>query len=383
MPKRTHFSSKTLRNTEPHSFIDLCRLASVETKIDISIDRRFIDIPSMAIVLDERGHPMYAPTMFLAERALTGRSTTGATVSTYAEGLVCWLHFLETKAIGLEQATEETLGLFRAALSNGKQRNNNMRYASSTANLRVVTAAVFHEWAQKTRVLSSPLGEYLTTSGLGGTPSRKFVRIVRRHPRVLSQDEIAAILAVARKPYKLMFQWALVTGARRFEVCNLRLEQLPACETLSYACNDLVSIPILRKGGRDLPLVVPVNLIERTRWYCLTERPRQTVGMPQHIFVNHRKKSINPAALTNEFRRCARLVGSDATLHLLRHTYATRVLDFLQRSEQEGGISNSLKTLQVLLGHSKSETTQIYVHSLSINSPQVYGALSFLYCMTE
>ncbi|MEM8511684.1 integrase [Massilia sp. MP_M2] len=383
MRRPTYFSSKILKNIEPYSFADLCKIAGVEREIDISVDRRFIDIPVLAVVLNELGLPMYAATMFLAERAVMARSMTGATVITYAEGLVCWLHFLKNKTLEPEQATEETLGLFRASLANGKQRNNSMRYASSTANLRVVIVAIFHEWAQKTGILTSPLGMHLITYGTSSTYKRNFVRIVRRHPRVLSQEEISAILAIARQPYRLMFQWALTTGARRFEICNLTLDQLPASETLGYAPNDLISIPILRKGGRDLPLIVPVHLLERTHWYCLTERPQQNSVTPQNIFVNNRRKKIQPVAFTNEFRRCARLAGSDATLHFLRHTYATKVLDFLQRSEQDGNVSNPLKTLQVLLGHAKSETTQIYVHSLSINSPAVYGALSFLYGMAE
>lgn len=383
MPKSTHYSSKTLKNSDSRSFTNLCELAGVGREIHIDIERRFIDIPSIAVVLNEIGHPVYAPTMFLAERALMAKSTTGATVKTYAEGLICWLQFLKTKGLELEQATEETLGLFRAALSNGKQRNNNMRYASSTANLRVVTAVLFHTWAQETGILSSPLGAYLTTRGPTSTSCRNFVRIVRRHPRVISQEEITAILSVARDPYRLMFQWGLVTGARRFEICSLKLEHLPTCDTLNYAANDLVSISLLRKGGRELSLVAPVSLIERTNWYCLTERPQQTSAMPRNVFINQRKNAVSIEALTNEFRRCADLVGSNATLHMLRHTYATRVLDFLQRSERDGDTSNPLKTLQVLMGHSKSETTQIYVHSLSVNSQAVHGALSFLYGITE
>lgn len=49
--------------------------------------------------------------------------------------------------------------------------------------------------------------------------------------------------------------------------------------------------------------------------------------------------------------KCACLVGVEATLHTLRHTFATRAV--------EKGVDKAI--LQVLLGHSRLETTRRYL----------------------
>lgn len=381
MGMKTRFSRKLIKNASSDTFDELCRRAQVQNNIDLKLERRFTNLPSLTALLDEVGMPLYEPTMFLAEHSITSRSMTGATTATYAESLICWFQFLASRGTSINDVTEETFGLFRAEIANGKQKNSMLRYSSNTANLRVVTVAAFHEWAQRTKVLKTPLGTYLTEQGTGSRDRKTFLRVVRRNPRALSSEEIASIFSFAKEPYRLMFQWALVTGARRFEICALEKDQLPSLDEISYSTG-LITIRISRKGGRDLDLIVPTTLIEKTLWYCFTDRPNLPGPQRSSLFLNSRNKSIRPAALTAEFRRCADLAKSTATLHMLRHTYATRVLDFLNKCEHAQQNNNPLKTLQVLMGHTRSETTQLYVHSLSTNSPAVHEALSFLYGMT-
>lgn len=45
----------------------------------------------------------------------------------------------------------------------------------------------------------------------------------------------------------------------------------------------------------------------------------------------------------------------------------------------KGGPMNSIKTLQVLLGHANIATTEIYLRAVEANSDAVLDALDFLY----
>ncbi|MNI24562.1 Tyrosine recombinase XerD [compost metagenome] len=379
MESDTKLSCKFLSNIAVRTtFHQLCESAGVIDLFDIDLERRFENLPWMAVICDQHGVPFPMASMYLAERALMGRGGTGDSVRTYAESLLCWLRFLLEKNIKIDSATEETLGIYRAKLANGKRMGHKENYSSSTVNIRVSVAAMFHEWLQRTKLLSSPLGRFLQTNKITNTAKYR-QRVIKRYPKSMSLEEITAFFKIAREPYKLMFQWGLTTGMRRFEICDLTLEQLPNPESLVYSDSGLVSIKVIRKGGKELPVVVPIYLIERTYWYCISERRQPTADAERYIFINKNGQKISRSALTKEFKRCAKNINSDATLHCLRHTYATQILNIFQKNENLLEKNNAMKVVQVLMGHSRAESTSIYVHAATTSSPAVFEALSFLY----
>jgi integrase len=83
--------------------------------------------------------------------------------------------------------------------------------------------------------------------------------------------------------------------------------------------------------------------------------------------------------MTREFRDVADRLNIKATLHHLRHTFAIQVLGHLQKYELEGEPINAIKTLQVLMGHSSIETTEIYLEAMDVTSDAVAQTLGFLY----
>jgi len=56
----------------------------------------FLDLPGIAVILDG-DLPMWEPTLYLLEKAVTGRSLTGDTARTYGESLLPWLRFLRKR----------------------------------------------------------------------------------------------------------------------------------------------------------------------------------------------------------------------------------------------------------------------------------------------
>lgn len=204
-------------------------------------------------------------------------------------------------------------------------------------------------------------------------------RIIKRLPVALTHEEVARVFLSTQSPYRLMLRWAVVTGLRRFEVCNLRLVDLPTPEEIANSSDGLLQLTLLRKGSRDLTVQVPSRLVEETHWYVLTERTTPTASDEQFVFLSSRGKKISRQLLTKNFRKSASAIGSKATLHHLRHTFAVETLKVLQRRANAGEEINPLKTLQTLLGHASIETTDIYLQATDVSSPSVMEALDYLY----
>lgn len=355
------------------------------TSLPAGMHPRFHHLPALAAILHRDGLPCWEPTLYLADCALRCRSRTGDTVRSYAEALIVWLGFLKERGLRICDADEEVLGLFRARLVHG---GYDRPLAAATANHRVTVAGLFHQWGQSSGSMPSPLGSWLLeTSRENRRPdSYRYGRsikrlgisppVVQRLPHLLSREEVSRLFLVAPMPYRLMFRWSLATGMRRFEVCGLLLNQLPRAEEAARNDDGLLSIDLIRKGSRQCTVYAPVGLVEETNWYAMVDRPQSHA---REVFLNSRGHPVSRHRLTSVFRRCAKQIGSKATLHHLRHTFAVHVLRVLEGHDRRGDAMNSLKTLQVLLGHASIETTEIYLRAVEVNGEPVMQALDFLY----
>lgn len=176
-----------------------------------------------------------------------------------------------------------------------------------------------------------------------------------------------------------MFRWAVTTGFRRFEVINLLLSDLPEGRSADAEVEGLVQFDLMRKGGRLCSVYAPAQLLEETWWYVLTERPRSGSSEEHSVFLTRRGFPVSRSTLSRVFRRCADAAGSKATLHHLRHTFATNVLRVLEAFERADAPMNSIKTLQVLLGHATVRSTEIYLRALHADSAAVAEMLGYLY----
>ncbi|WP_374710574.1 tyrosine-type recombinase/integrase [Massilia pseudoviolaceinigra] len=178
-------------------------------------------------------------------------------------------------------------------------------------------------------------------------------------------------------PYRLQFKWAICTGLRRFEICALTIGDL---DRSTISCGDgLVQLDLMRKGGRLRSIYVPSDLIDETRWYILMDRPKPKLGADDSVFLSSSGLPMRRGRLTRKFRELADRLGIKCTLHHLRHTFALQVLERLQRHELAGEWLNAIKVVQVLMGHSSIETTEIYLDAMEITSDAVVGALGYLY----
>lgn len=347
------------------------------------------NLPCVAVVVDAGGKPLRVPTLFLSHVALSSDSVMGDTARSYGEALVSWLRFLHLKRVPLDRVNEETIGLYRAELRHGPSRHGPRPCALATARHRLAVAVQFHRWGQRTGSLPTRLGEFLIEFDRDQRSmketARQFPRSAfpmptdERVPQLLSAGEVRKVLNLAPQPYRLMFRWAVTTGFRRFEVTRLLLSDLPEGRLADAEVEGLVQFDLMRKGGRLCSVYVPAQLLEETWWYVLTERPRGASGDEEPVFLTRRGLPVSRSSLSRVFRRCADAAGSKATLHHLRHTFATNVLRVLDGFERDVEPMNSIKTLQVLLGHATVRSTEIYLRALHADGAAVAEMLGYLY----
>ena len=173
-----------------------------------------------------------------------------------------------------------------------------------------------------------------------------------RLPKVLSRDEVQALLAQPRgsDPGALRDRALLETmyacGLRASEAITLELGQL-----------DLEAGILRTRGKGSKERIVPIGskAVEALRAYIERGRPK-LVGLRDEprVFVNMRGGGLSRQGLYKIVQRHARSAGLAGRMspHTLRHTFATHLL--------AGGCD--LRSLQEMLGHADIGTTQIYTH---------------------
>lgn len=310
------------------------------------------------------GCPVKEACLFLAKVSLHSRSIWGDTGQTYAKSLLPWLKYLAEQGLeGLDPkgATEEDFAAYRLEIVRAK------KWASSTVHLRIQVVGYFHAWGQSTGRLRSSLGAYFLDRLAGKTPDhrRPLSPIVNHEePRYIGIDDWLKIRTRANQPWRLLFSWAICTGLRRAEICNLRLKDLSFLLENIKANDVTARVRVTRKGGKSKWVHVPIPLIRESAWWVKWDRPGGSNGEENDfLFLNTNGAPIARNYLSRAFRAVANSVGSQATLHHLRHAFAMMVLDWLPELVDDGAPLNPMKVLQDLLGHAEQSTSEIYIRA--------------------
>jgi len=172
----------------------------------------------------------------------------------------------------------------------------------------------------------------------------QFQRKPAKQPVVLSVEEVSDLLAAVPGP-GLKFRAALGisygAGLRAAEVCNLRLIDIDSDRMLIHVENG--------KNGKDRKAMLSPGLLDLLRDYWREARPEGWLfpGKPK---IN----PLSPRQLNRAFTSAKHMAGINkpATLHTLRHSFATHLLE----------ANTDVRVIQVLLGHSKLSTTARYTH---------------------
>ena len=171
---------------------------------------------------------------------------------------------------------------------------------------------------------------------------------------ILSADEVEQVLSQpdATTPLGLrdraILETFYSTGIRRAELCSLNLDDIHVDRQALFVNQG--------KGKKDR--YVPIGMralvwiaryVEQARDKLLLDEKERT------LFVTNVGEPINPDSLTEYSRRYIQAAGINkpGACHIFRHTMATLM--------HENGAD--LATIQIILGHEKTDTTQIYART--------------------
>ncbi len=207
--------------------------------------------------------------------------------------------------------------------------------------------------ARKVSAIRS-LSRFLVRNGILDTNPCEGIRTPRAGrltPRFLSTEEVQSILdtpienGVADLRDLAMFELLYSSG--------LRVSELAALDGQNWD-PDSGSIRVRGKGSKERIVPVGRKASERLAGYLkATSRwPHRRNEDP--LFLNNRGGRLSVRSIQKRLQRRTQKcgLGKDISPHVLRHTFATHLLDS----------GADLRSIQEMLGHESLETTQRYTH---------------------
>lgn len=264
------------------------------------------------------------------------------TVRSYGGDIESYLEWCEREGIPALSVSHRQLRRYLAYMTSA-------RYADKTINRRLSSLRSFFLWLERDEVADA--------SAVVSLPGRKLAKAL---PKVLTNEEAARIIDTCDTTTdegirdRAFIELLYATGARISEIAGLR----PA--DVDY---DEGQVRLFGKGSKERIVPVYRSALDAVLAYMRAVRPRlaacrRRAGVCERVFVSTRGNDMSSDALRTCFERHVQAAGLSGSItpHVMRHTFATELLD--------GGAD--LKTVQELLGHEGLDTTQIYTH-LSID----------------
>ncbi len=198
---------------------------------------------------------------------------------------------------------------------------------------------------------------------LSGLPYQQFslpvIQKTNKLPPVLNASEVKALFkACTLLKHRLLLGLCYGCGLRCAEVRNLRIGDIDLERQLLH----------VRQGKGNKDRIVPLgNLLQRgIKTYMDTQRPQLFLfeGNDGQAFSQRGAQWVMSQALKK-----TSIVKEDVSLHTLRHSYATHLL--------EQGVS--ILAIKELLGHAHIDTTMIYLHLARPVLTQTISPIDTLY----
>lgn len=177
-------------------------------------------------------------------------------------------------------------------------------------------------------------------------------RLGEHIPEVLSVEEVDMLIAAIDlsepegQRNKAIIEVLFSCGLRVSELVALRLSDLHLEE--GY-------LRIVGKGNKERLVPISSRAVQELKyWYIDRNVLKIKPGEEDFVFLNRRGAHLTRTMILIMIKRMALKAGIKKTVspHTLRHSFATALL--------EGGAD--LRSIQVMLGHEKIATTEIYTH---------------------
>ena len=179
------------------------------------------------------------------------------------------------------------------------------------------------------------------------------LREPQKIPQVISPDETRRLLAVADSlRTRLLLSLAYGCGLRASEVVRLKVKHIDSAQKIIRIEQG--------KGRKDRNVMLSPELLDLLRQWWSARPSRHDAGTPledRWLFPSRKSgqgasKPMTTRQLTRLFHEAANAAGirKNITLHVLRHSFATHLLER----------GTDIRIIQALLGHAKLDATARY-----------------------
>ncbi len=183
-----------------------------------------------------------------------------------------------------------------------------------------------------------------------------FPRVPKRLPDILTGSEVERLLGcITSIKYRAVCSLTYAAGLRISEACSLRPADIDSGRGLIHVREG--------KGRKAREVTLSERLLQQLREYWRITKPQGEWLFPS---ARSPQKHVPGRTVLRALHRAAKAarLKRKVTLHLLRHTFATHLL--------ESGVD--LRTIQLLLGHSSFQSTERYAqvqaeHLRRVTSP--------------
>jgi integrase/recombinase XerD len=176
-----------------------------------------------------------------------------------------------------------------------------------------------------------------------------YIREPQKIPLVMSQDEARRLLAVASSlKARVLLSLGYGCGLRAGEVVRLKVKHIDRAQ-------DIIRVE-QSKGRKDRNVMLSPAMLALLRAWWKARPTRWDAGVPleeRWLFPGIRAgKPMTTRQLSRLFHEAAEAAGikKSVTLHALRHSFATHLLED----------DTDIRVIQALLGHDKLDTTARY-----------------------
>jgi integrase/recombinase XerD len=178
------------------------------------------------------------------------------------------------------------------------------------------------------------------------------IREPQKLPLVMSVDEMKRLLAVASSlKTRVLLSLGYGCGLRASEIVRLKVKHIDRAQNIIRIEQS--------KGRKDRNVMLPEEILGLLRQWWKARPSRHDAGIPlseRWLFPSRKSagRPITTRHLNRLFHEAAGAAGikKGVTLHTLRHSFATHLLEN----------DTNVRTIQALLGHTKLETTARYAH---------------------
>jgi integrase/recombinase XerD len=201
-----------------------------------------------------------------------------------------------------------------------------------------------------TPVATNPVPRGLSTRRRGGSKRSRttpLVRVPRTLPKILSPEEVTALLGALRTHRDRAMVLAMVLGGlRRCEVLGLRLADVRVGDRPLFIAEG--------KGGHQRVVPVANAFFAAVGEYLGNERPTMSTDRLFVVLKGPRRgQPLSAEGVDEVLTGARRRAGLEqGTCHQLRHTCLTRL--------REAGMA--LEAVQAQAGHRSIESTRVYLH---------------------